>query len=312
MYDVIMRILTGTSRNMVASANLCGFCGIFSAPHPNHTPVYVNVKDIPRGLPKAPLYWLMLTGLPPWCSPAHLNVIFAYAFAVRDIHFIFPYLEAVNTPQTSIETRQTPALVVCFASADSLKRTLKSQDLVAHTINGLHVAEPDTPLRIEFTIMPGTNVRLPTAQTSPLELLPLSSPRLLELLSTADLPDDPDIDLDSTADELAADPFRTMLSPHRITQTFDYLEHQLRNDLTNTTLTRVLTTLAAYAPATGARDPIYGNWIPTILGMDRLRYYIDNWVNMFALPFRQVDGREEIQEDTAQHGGSPPSATGNL
>jgi hypothetical protein len=149
------------------------------------------------------------------------------------------------------------------------------------------------------------------ANTRPLEYTPLSRERFNTLSASADLPDDPDNDLNLGAEEPQLDQFQEALPLHRTMQAYDILDHQLRNDHTTGTLTRMLTMLAARAPATPGRDTLYGYWLPQIIGADRLTFYLAQWIQIHALPFQQVDNGQVMATELAQKRGSPSSDSGD-
>ena len=296
IYEAMKRACTLTSRGTVASANFAGLHGIFIAPRADRNPLCVDADHIPRGLPRQPQYWLLVSGAPPWCTPVHLNLILERALGIHEIHLIFSFLDMYNAPQAPIQTRQQPSLVISFHTADQIKQVFKSVDLVRRVISNLGPSDNSVPL--EFTTMPGTNVKSYTDATPSLVYTPLTRETLELLVSAPELvrnmADETDGDLDD-ADDMGQ--HTVLLPPHCTAAALDTLRHQLDQDPTSETLARALSAITDHIRRDAATAASLAEYLPRLCGtQDLFPQLIKHWVELNAVPdFQLVDTRSDPQ-----------------
>jgi hypothetical protein len=318
IYELTMQCLIQSSRASSASANLMGIQGVFTAPLATRSPMAVDVQYIPRSLPKHSYSWLLLSGVPRWCTSVHLQCILQAGFAMHAIHLIFPYLDAYNAAQSDMAARLTPSLVICVYTHADARSLLRSQDSLCDAIRSLdreyaaRTAGHDSSWSIlALTAMPHCTVHPPTATTPRLRYKPMSTTTLDEYVDAPDGPRDPQApppkakrsrstthsdQSDEDSDEVDPDVPSTdntpgLLPTAQYRHTLDSIQHQLSTDPTDDSIRLVLDTLnKSLRPH---HLPRLQDWITGCASGEFATACIQSWIARHHGPsFQLVDSSE--------------------
>jgi hypothetical protein len=311
IFDAVLRCTLLSLMAPHATGLLMGLRMIFAAPlGGNKAPHTVNVHCLPRDLPRQPLYWVKLRGLPDWCTPAHLSLIMQEAFGLDKQHGAFYCLDRFNDTQTDTALRQLPSMILVLHNAEQVRITVKSRPLICTTLGALHVQQeevdattlPFHPRHLDIAQMPNATIKPPTIRTETLCYSPLSLERLNSLMRTISLPDRQEQGLEPKR-LFNSDLISTPLPQHRIDRAIEVLLHQhLHEDkpepITPAALRSLLTRLQSAVGASPTNGRILSDWFVGHLHGDAGLPWFNEIVPQVLGPyFRVVDTREEADSE---------------
>jgi hypothetical protein len=315
IFEGIMRRLISSPRATQVKAIIMGIHGVFLVPTPGRNPSKIDVSSLPRDLHQKPLYWLMFSGAPDWCTPIHLHLIFKIIYGIDDIQFVFRHRDMFNSPQTPLATRQATSLVVIFPKADNIKRILKSSDDVKRCVLSLdsssttmYTGSSPNFETMDLTLMPGTRVK-PTISTDPLVTVqPLSWDGLAALTEEAEDPAHTEIESPNSKRDMNSmeegNETEHLLSSAKITLALETIGHQIKQETTTDTLSRTLKTLgdSRNAATHTERATVIYQWFLSLVGDGEDREaVIKAWINdAFGSDFQMVDIKEWTKNDAEE------------